>query len=620
MSEKKNIDRLFQEKFKDFEASPPEFVWDNIREKLEDKKKRRVIPFWFKLSGVAAILIMGLLLGGFYFNAINTDNNNPVVLDNQKANQGNPLPGTPIGPPTQNNTKNGSFNNDLKVNSGLVTNEQDGANGNPNSSPDNGKSGNSTSGSANAESAFGKGSSASGTKNNAVVNNNSKANRPGNSNSNKRSVISQSDNAVVSTSNSKFGKNSRTGKAQKGQNIDAEMTINGTRTRNNNAVAVSQNKTSNTNGANSTSNNNNALASSKNNKSGKTNTAANGIIGQNLNSGLTINGTASAKNNNTVVSSQNETGTANIRSIEGSIVGNAVGTAASGVIDASVPLNEQAVAEVAIDTVAVPENELEKLLREKTEGKKEDKDKAIAKTDVKDKWSVKPQLAPVFYNSLSKGSPIDGQFAGNAKSYDNDLSVGLGVNYAVTSRLKVRSGINTVNLNYSTQDVQFYASLEGQTRNVAARSSNANIVVQDQKNNVVDPSLLFANNSSGDKYNGAMLQKTGYVEVPVEMSYALINNKFGIDLIGGVSTLFLNQNNVSVVSEQGLSTNVGQAQNLNNIHFSTNVGVGFKYRFFKAFEAHFEPMFKYQVNTFSRDAGNFKPYFIGLYSGVSFSF
>jgi hypothetical protein len=31
-------------------------------------------------------------------------------------------------------------------------------------------------------------------------------------------------------------------------------------------------------------------------------------------------------------------------------------------------------------------------------------------------------------------------------------------------------------------------------------------------------------------------------------------------------------------------------------------------------------MFKYQINTFNQNSGNFKPYFIGLYSGISFSF
>ena len=104
------------------------------------------------------------------------------------------------------------------------------------------------------------------------------------------------------------------------------------------------------------------------------------------------------------------------------------------------------------------------------------------------------------------------------------------------------------------------------------------------------------------------------------MSYALLNKKFGIEVIGGVSTLFLNENRVSAVSSNGYSANIGSAQNLNDVHFSTNVGLGFTYRFLKSFQASFEPMFKYQVNAYSRDAGNFRPYFIGLYSGVSFSF
>ena len=92
MSEKKNIDRLFQEKFKDFEAAPPEFVWDNIEEILKEKKKRRVIPIWVRLGGVAAALILGML-----FLSPNFISNNPqkgIVLDNpqtQPAGSQNPI-------------------------------------------------------------------------------------------------------------------------------------------------------------------------------------------------------------------------------------------------------------------------------------------------------------------------------------------------------------------------------------------------------------------------------------------------------------------------------------------------------------------------------------------------
>ncbi len=107
--------------------------------------------------------------------------------------------------------------------------------------------------------------------------------------------------------------------------------------------------------------------------------------------------------------------------------------------------------------------------------------------------------------------------------------------------------------------------------------------------------------------------------MPIELSYKLVDKKFGIEIIGGMSTLFLNNNTVSLVTD-GMEMNVGKANNLNNIHFSSNVGLGFKYSFWKNFNANFQPMFKYQINTFSENSGNFKPYFIGLYSGISFSF
>jgi hypothetical protein len=111
----------------------------------------------------------------------------------------------------------------------------------------------------------------------------------------------------------------------------------------------------------------------------------------------------------------------------------------------------------------------------------------------------------------------------------------------------------------------------------------------------------------------------GYFEIPLEMSYAIVDKKFGINLIGGLSTLFLTENTISV-SSGNMSADLGKANNLSNVHFSTNFGLGFKYKFFKTFEAKLEPTLKYQINTFSNDAGGFRPYFIGLYSGLSWSF
>ncbi len=75
MSEQKNIDRLFQEKLRDLEVSPSPEIWNAIENKLQ-KKKRRIIPIWWLSSGVAALLVIGVLVFPF------TDSNEDIIDTN----------------------------------------------------------------------------------------------------------------------------------------------------------------------------------------------------------------------------------------------------------------------------------------------------------------------------------------------------------------------------------------------------------------------------------------------------------------------------------------------------------------------------------------------------------
>ena len=70
MKDNKNIERLFQEKFKDFEAIPPQESWDLIASRLQEKKKKkRVIPIWFRYSGIdASLFLIGTLIWNYTFN------------------------------------------------------------------------------------------------------------------------------------------------------------------------------------------------------------------------------------------------------------------------------------------------------------------------------------------------------------------------------------------------------------------------------------------------------------------------------------------------------------------------------------------------------------------------
>ena len=80
MKEKKNIDRLFQEQLKDFESVPDPQIWLNIEAELKkDKKKRMVIPFWFRYAGTAAALLLGFLLFHNYTTSPTDINSTTVV-------------------------------------------------------------------------------------------------------------------------------------------------------------------------------------------------------------------------------------------------------------------------------------------------------------------------------------------------------------------------------------------------------------------------------------------------------------------------------------------------------------------------------------------------------------
>ena len=118
---------------------------------------------------------------------------------------------------------------------------------------------------------------------------------------------------------------------------------------------------------------------------------------------------------------------------------------------------------------------------------------------------------------------------------------------------------------------------------------------------------------------GTMVQEFGYLEVPIEFNYALIDRTFGVHLISGISSMFLVDNSVSLQSETG-TTEVGEANNLNDVNFSANFGLGVQYQVSDKIRLQVEPLLKYQLNTFSNTAGSFRPYSVGIYSGIRYKF
>ena len=647
MNEKKNLDRLFQEKFKDFEYEPNEQVWLNIEAALKEKKEdRKIIPFWFRLSGIAAALLIGLFAYNSFFGDSPTSPANGIV-NGKEGSKG--LRQAPKDAVVNNSDDSGSDTN----RNGNDKQQQHGDN--PVVNNGNGAAVKSNTINANPSEAVASGSEAAGsTKNNNV---------PALSNSN-NAVVDQSkskSNAIAGSNKSKTSNNTpnpvATNPGTKGNKNANQKHLNSYNSTQD-AVAgtdvtiTNKAQAKNSNGLNLTQDavavkaDNPAL--DKNNKgviktlktsedavagretikdknpkvllkgSNNANTQIAAVSGKSKIGNESHTKTAAANNpvgNTTVAATGNDnkktTNTTDPTSVSKTPLIDTPANAVAITKKEDATIDGKKLDSTAIATVEP--NALEELLLQN------EKEKLLVAETKLNRWQITSNVAPIYFSSTANGgSPIDREFADNSKSYENNMSFGVGVNYALNKKISIRTGVNKFTLGYNTNDVAFYAGLQSRgLQNVSGSGINSNIQVVSV--DAVSDGLLPFENGIQNSNDGYISQRMGYVEVPMEMSYKLVDKKFGITVIGGLSTLFLNENKVSVVSST-MSASLGEANNLNDIHFSSNIGLGFKYSFWKAFEVNFEPMFKYQLNTFTNDVGNFKPYFIGLYSGLSFEF
>ena len=541
MNEKKNIERLFQEKFKDFEAVPNEQIWVNIESKLKEKKKRHVIPFWWKLTGVAATLLIGFLITNALFftdsnqinDVVNQDNNVPTNIQTNVKPLVKPL------------------DKGVKSREEVVNNEA------------------------------------------KVINNKSEQNNLSKRSlkSSERDSFKNSDVIVISSKKTEQKNglvNDFTNKKQKPDSkVSPQSQLN-----NNQIETANLDKKQN--------------SQQKDNLTEKT-FGKNQIVDNNLDNKQNMNLVGSdvekSSTNQEIKTSKEEKGSkiaVEVKSV------NAIKS--SEVIVAKNKIQENKNSDTT--KIAVVPNALEELLKEKEIQKKSE--------PKLNRWQVATNVAPIYFSSTTGGSPLDSKFESNDKEFEPSYSYGLGVNYALNKKWNIKTGVNTLAFEYNTNNVVIYQNMNAsKIRNV--KNNLQGSVLQVENKSATDSPELTLDAGTVKKFDGSLNQKMGYIEIPIEIGYKLIDKKIGVEIITGISSLFLNENSVSAVSS-GQSIVIGEANNLNDFHFSGNLGFGFRYRFWKSFNANVNPMFKYQMNTFNTDSGNFKPYLFGLYSGVSYTF
>ena len=501
MSNKKNIDRLFQEKFKDFEVTPNDAVWDRISESLPNKKKkRRVVALWWQIGGVAAVIALLLTVGVSVFNNNPTENQNTPIVDVEiKGEENNSESTEDVSDDNTNENASESSKEDAAQNTKQLINNI---------------------------------TSDKLQKTKVADNSNKTSQQPEKPNSvNELLDVANNKSATKVASNTTYINK---------EQIDNSIVISNTEMKD-----VVKNELEKSKNAVAENNTNETVDNLKDNS-------------------------ASGEKNEDAVSIFDE-------------------------------VNKQSVEN------AIAENDKANNEKEK---------------DKQNRWSIAPNVAPVYFSSLGQGSPVHSQFNENSKSSDINMSYGIAGSYAITERLKVRAGVNRVNLNYTTADVIGFVGSDAVSRGVNAQLSNVDLSNGVQSVSLVSTSMInraTMPEAFNTQFVGDLDQRFGFIEVPFELEYRLLDSRFGVNFIGGFSTFFLSENEI-YADINGSSTLIGEANNINSTSFSANFGLGLDYSLSKKWNFNLEPTFKYQLNTFNNTSGNFRPFFIGVYTGLSFKF
>lgn len=242
----------------------------------------------------------------------------------------------------------------------------------------------------------------------------------------------------------------------------------------------------------------------------------------------------------------------------------------------------------------------------------------IASTEPKQKFEVSTHATPIYYGKMGDANPLDVGF--NDRS-EPEVTYSYGVKLAmnISEKVKIRSGISRVNLSYSTSGIGYQTVAGDYPVRNASLVKVKNPEVKMVTGNVNGRTRSSTNRTTAGIFTqGNLSQKMGYIEVPVEFEINLWERKFELNLIGGGSTLFLEEN--EVVLNTGSISAEGKADNLKDVSFSANLGLGLDYNLSEKFKLNLEPMLKYQIKTFDAPTGDVQPYFFGVYTGFSYKF
>lgn len=257
----------------------------------------------------------------------------------------------------------------------------------------------------------------------------------------------------------------------------------------------------------------------------------------------------------------------------------------------------------------------------------------------KNQWLVGANVSPaVSVNRSNHSQTYASNMLSSSSTSPLDLGAGLSVEYKAGKRWSVQSGVYYAGLEQSSGNIASTRSSDYAFADKGAEYFNAPVNMDASKmqmNSVagviefksVPVGVVVGNNIEDTSSPSAVMvtdarfiQNFQFVEIPLYLRYTLLDARFDVELMGGVSSNVLVGNDTFMDSSSGRS-NVGRTQDMQDISYSGALGLGLKYGLSKRVFLNVEPRVKYYLNSLNNNPQvEYKPYTIGVFTGISYSF
>ena len=258
-------------------------------------------------------------------------------------------------------------------------------------------------------------------------------------------------------------------------------------------------------------------------------------------------------------------------------------------------------------------------------------------------WLIGAQVSPAYSVSRSSHSK---EYAANMvnSSATNpvDLGGGISVEYKPGKRWSLQSGVYYSGMGQSSGNSSASSSMSNDYAfaNNGSKYFNAPVNIDTKSSNItmnstagviefngVPSQIVLGTNLEDKSMSNAVLvsdarfiQNFEYIEIPVYLRYTLIDSQFDVEMLGGFSSNLLVRNQTFMESNEGKSL-IGKTKDMEPMTYSGTLGIGIKYGLSKRIFLNVEPRVKYYLNSLNSNSSvTYKPYTIGVYTGLSYQF